>query len=166
MNSTEILTVLRSDQVLSQMIVGVFPIDKIPPPASVPSGFVINLDKHTLPGSHWVALYIDTNSKCEFFDSYGLEPNKQIRNYIEKHFSVLKYNRKCVQKFFTASCGQLCIYFLVWRVRGVPMKTIAQSLELEYSDEFVVGFVNNLFRINTVVYDKEFIVDQICRQMI
>jgi hypothetical protein len=60
----------------------------------------------------------------------------------------------------------MCIYYLVWRARGIPMKTIVQSLQLQYSDEFVVGFVNNLFRTNSVVYDTDFLIDQISKQLV
>jgi hypothetical protein len=92
MNTSEISRVLHRDQVLQQMLIGVFPIDRIPPPTSVPAAFVVNLDTHTQPGSHWVALFIDRNYKCEFFDSYGLEPNKQMLQYINKYFSAFKHN--------------------------------------------------------------------------
>jgi hypothetical protein len=41
-----------------------------------PIGFIVNLDKHTQPGSHWVAVYIDPvkDKSVEYFNSYGEAP--------------------------------------------------------------------------------------------
>jgi hypothetical protein len=48
-------------------------------------GVVFNLDKHYQGGSHWVALYSDLNKKqIYFFDSYGMKPNKEIKELMAK----------------------------------------------------------------------------------
>lgn len=48
-------------------------------------GVVFNLDKHNEPGSHWVSLYcnLDTRIIC-FFDSYGRIPEPEIKDFIAK----------------------------------------------------------------------------------
>ena len=59
-------------------------------------GIVFNLDTHDLNGSHWVALYIDNNSKTiEYFDSVGNPPNKYISRFIK--MINLKLNKILVQ---------------------------------------------------------------------
>ena len=50
---------------------GVYPIDLLPKRQQ--GVYVINLDKHDEPGSHWVAVY-DDGKIGEYFDSYGLPP--------------------------------------------------------------------------------------------
>merc|ERR1711963_1268538 len=39
------------------------------------AALVFNLDPHPLPGSHWVAVYLDFNGSAEYFDSMGLPPD-------------------------------------------------------------------------------------------
>jgi len=101
------------------------------------TALVINLDDCTLPGSHWVSIYIDSNHKCEYFESYNREPNETLKQYMRKYTTNMKYNKKCIQQPLTATCCQLCIYYLVWRSSGVPMKNFVHSLDKSYADEFV-----------------------------
>jgi len=166
MDTNQILSIVRSDQAICQIYHGVFPIDKLPILHSLPAALVINLDDSTEPGSHWVAIYIETKSSCEYFDSYGREPEEKLRTYMNKYASKIKFNKKCIQQPLTATCGQFCIYYLIWRSRGVPLKNIVNSLDKSYADEFVTGFVNKLFKINTVTVDIKFITDQICNNFI
>lgn len=49
MNTTELLNILTSDQVIKQYFVGVFPVDYIPKCNRKPAAFVINLDKRDEP---------------------------------------------------------------------------------------------------------------------
>lgn len=61
-------------------------------------GLVINLDKHTENGSHWVALFTDLNkNQIYFFDSVGKKPGTRIRKFINritKYLYQKKYNKK------------------------------------------------------------------------
>ena len=73
MNTTQI------DKVLSKHVKyfqGIYPIDLLPSTLIKPSIFVVNLDKHYMPGSHWVAVCISDSGYVEYFDSYGLLPYK------------------------------------------------------------------------------------------
>ena len=57
-------------------------------------GLVINLDKHTDGGSHWVGLYSDLNkNQIYFFDSFAKPPGKEIKKFITKIFEYM-YNNK------------------------------------------------------------------------
>ena len=48
-------------------------------------GFVFNLDEHWQSGSHWVALFSDLDkNQIYFFDSYGIRPEKRIRNLVKR----------------------------------------------------------------------------------
>ncbi|EGG18240.1 hypothetical protein DFA_03727 [Cavenderia fasciculata] len=52
--------------------------------------FIMNLDPHNKPGSHWVAVYIDADKdkSVEYYDSFGLEPTddfmKQLKDLIDE----------------------------------------------------------------------------------
>lgn len=147
MDTHEILQILRNDQAVKQVLLGVFPIDQVPPIFYKPAALIVNLDPSHEPGSHWVCMYFDKRGNCDYFDSYGMKPNSMLETYILENASKFKCSSKVVQKPLTSTCGQLCIYYLIWRARGVPMNMILDSLEKRYSDEFITGFVNNLFKV-------------------
>jgi hypothetical protein len=58
-------------------------------------GTVINLDKHTGNGTHWVSLYMNIKEKqIYFFDSYGFKPEKEIREFIAKWANYMSKSDK------------------------------------------------------------------------
>jgi len=84
---------------------------------------------------------LNKNYECEYFDSYGRKPELCILKYISKNSKKIVYNNKCVQELWTISCGQMCLYFLTWRCRGISFKQIIKSM---LSDDFINGFVDYL----------------------
>ena len=71
MDTLQILRALRGLPVASQ---GVFPADMLPMRWTPPATIVANTDPHSQPGSHWVAMYLDNDGHCVYFDSYGVPP--------------------------------------------------------------------------------------------
>ena len=70
---------------------------------------IINLDKSSGPGTHWVAYFKDGKT-VKYFDSFGnLQPPKQIRRYLGEN---LQYNYTSFQRYNTYICGHLCLKFL------------------------------------------------------
>jgi hypothetical protein len=141
MNTIEIIEKIKQDGALKQIFLGVFPADKAPPINVFPAALVLNLDKSSMPGSHWVAIYFTKSGKCEFFDSYGRKPCGLILRYLSDNCSKYTYNNICVQSLWTTYCGHLCLYFLIWRCRGISFKTIIRYL---LDDSFAAGFINSL----------------------
>jgi hypothetical protein len=47
-----------------------------------PRPLVCNTDESTKLGQHWIAIYVDTNGRGEYFDSFGREPDKHLEAYI------------------------------------------------------------------------------------
>ena len=85
-------------------------------------GIVFNLDPHDKDGSHWVALYCDTKkSEINYFDSYGIEPENEIKILINRFFDQLEnLNGKCVieindkrHQYKDSECGVYCLFFLI-----------------------------------------------------
>jgi hypothetical protein len=79
-------------------------------------GIVYNLDPHFKSGSHWVANFIDLKSNtCHYFDSYGMEPPKQIAAFMkwlakQDPNMRLHYNPKRLQ-YKNTECGMYCLLF-------------------------------------------------------
>lgn len=141
MNTIQVLEKVMNDNILKQNFIGVFPVDMLPKIYNVPCSLIVNLDPRRLPGSHWVALYFMKNNKCEYFDSYGRLPDSLILKYISQNANSYTYNNKCVQDFDTISCGHMCLYYLVWRCRGISFKDIVNSM---LNDDFIAGFIDSL----------------------
>jgi hypothetical protein len=141
MNTLEILDKIRNDSVLGHVFVGVFPINLLPKVKHFPAALIINLDSSNLPGSHWVALYFTKRKCCDYFDSYGRKPNISILSYITENTKSYTYNNICVQNLWSTNCGQLCLYFLIWRCRQIKFRQIILSMR---NDDTIAGFVDSL----------------------
>ena len=73
LNNRQLDFLASHDPVLEPFFFGTVPCDKLPrhPDKSKPTGYIVNIDPHYLPGKHWIALW--TNGKtCEVMDSYAL----------------------------------------------------------------------------------------------
>jgi hypothetical protein len=90
-------------------------------------GFILNMDKHNQPGSHWVAVYIDADrGSLEWYNSFG-EPvptdiKAELKAFVEAEFpSVmfkLKENKVKQQSEKSTNCGFFAMKFLLDRFKG------------------------------------------------
>lgn len=84
--------------------------DKLPQKPKKHESGIVNLDKQSGQGTHWVA-YKKNNKKAMYFDSFGnLQPPKEIKKYLNG--CEIKYNYDKYQNYNTVICGQLCLKFL------------------------------------------------------
>ena len=99
-------------------------------------GVVFNLDEHHQSGSHWVALMIDLGQKSiSYYDSNGMEPNKNIKHFIDimldkmrNHFKKeIKYNvnRRAHQRTNT-ECGMFSMMFLINYLKHNNFKKVVE----------------------------------------
>jgi len=66
----------------------------------------MNLDKHYMPGSHWVAVCFSYSGYAEYFDSYGLLPYKiEIVEYLHRHSIFWTFNCHRLRGFTSNVCG-------------------------------------------------------------
>lgn len=96
-------------------------------------GVVFNLDPHYKSGSHWVAMFINSDKKevC-YFDSYGEDPPKEIRKLGKR---ILKQSTELSEKFnnfkgfkfkvcskrhqySNSECGVYSLYFIIELLKG------------------------------------------------
>jgi hypothetical protein len=106
---------------------GVFAADKLPRTLNeLPSSLIVNTHKSSMPGEHWVAIYVNENGFGEYFDSFGMAPYvDEIKDFLN---SVCKdgwtYNTSAIQGLSSIKCGQFCIVFIWFRNLGFTMNQV------------------------------------------
>jgi hypothetical protein len=72
---------------------GVYARNRLPTLLNVPSSLVGNTDPDHRMGLHWVAIYIDANSRGEYYDPTGRPPHESAYvNFMNKHCLHWTYN--------------------------------------------------------------------------
>jgi hypothetical protein len=99
-------------------------------------GLVLNWDTHDRSGSHWVAIFIETedDKNIDYFDSTGDSPkgNKHIFSvlqFLKKQIpgSKIRINKRVHQRENT-ECGVYSIYFIIQRILGNDFKSITDHI--------------------------------------
>jgi hypothetical protein len=107
---------------------------------------VINTDKSSQPGSHWVALFFPSRNRVLYFDSYGVTPtqNGPIAKFLAG-FKHVEPNGFPVQSIVSNVCAAYCVYFIYMCSRGKSLADILSSLShKKNSDAYVREFLLNL----------------------
>jgi hypothetical protein len=92
-------------------------------------GIIFNLDESYKSGSHWVALYSDIkDGKIYYYDSYGIHPEKRIRDFMNRIYKHCKnncYNRNIIlthnkirHQYGGSECGVYSINFILRLLDG------------------------------------------------
>ena len=165
MDDFTINKILLSNKVTKDSFIGVFSPDTLPSYAQT-GYYVVNLDMSQQPSSHCIAIKI-SKSKCknEYFDSYGLGPPTACFKRFMKYNYI--YNSKRLQHSLSTTCAQWCIYYIWRKCQGWNLRNILKPF---YSKDFLINdhvlnlVVNNNFKINRKVIDKEFVKIQIARK--
>ena len=93
--------------------------------------YVINLDKYSDIGTHWIALYIKNNN-IAYFDGFGVEHiPKEIKAFIK--YRSIKANILRIQTYDSIMCGYFSIRFINFMLRG---KTLTEFTNLFSSNDF------------------------------
>lgn len=145
MNSLQVQRALRHIQ---GQTIGVFPADKIPLVWEKPCALVANVDESTKPGSHWIAIYVDSSGNGVFFDSYGLPPAVSHHiDRIRRNCRFYEWNIQQLQSIDSDVCGHFCIDFLFYMSCGytLPMfTTLFSSYDTVRNDKLAVSLYNNI----------------------
>ena len=136
----QIETVLQFE--LGAQFNGVFARDTLP--LNKKNGaYVINFDKNSEPGSHWIAVYVN-DSDVEYFDSFGRKPSfHEILFFLGPTYT---YNSVKLQPMLSKCCGYYCIYFLVMRNRSMTANCVVDILARSDSLFIVKNYVYRKFR--------------------
>jgi len=150
MDTNTLRCIVNCNRILSQVI-RVFSADEIPKRVtSFPIAWIINTDKKSDPGKHWVVFYISSNHEGEFFDNYGQKPSfysDKFQTFFTANNLALLHNDKRLQSEESKTCGHYCIYFLVNRCRGFQMDDIIRTFSNNYNnnDLFVSDVIRSTF---------------------
>lgn len=100
-----------------------FDLDKYP--GKTKFAFVFNLSKHTMPGSHWVSLFVDLENKILFFmDSAGDPIPDEVMALVERIKGQAKVPLKFDQsypmehQYGSTECGMYSLYFIITMLTG------------------------------------------------
>jgi hypothetical protein len=140
MNTTEIDRFIRSDDACHDIFQGVFSIDTLP---KRPHLLVCNTDPSNQPGKHWIALFVDSWGRGEFFDSFGQQPSKFFKDYMNNHCTGWIFNTKQLQSIASTYCGFYCCFYCMLRCRGFDLTRIVNlfGTDTGFNDSIVHGFV-------------------------
>jgi hypothetical protein len=141
MNELQINKILRRHPRTRGVFIRCAPADKIPITDYYPYAAVLNTDKSSRSGQHWVAVYVPSKDVVEYFDSYGDLPNEDIASYLCRYPEV-KRSIQPLQSLFSNVCGQFCIYFVIQRCLGRRYEDIIRLLRrLKDPDKYVAQYV-------------------------
>lgn len=146
-DSDDIKTIADSnlDKTFWKGVVARDTISEIKPNKTKPFGFIFNTDLQSGKGIHWRSMLIDpkaTHRTCEYFDSFGESPNKEIRAQIDDllskvspHKFQFKINRVQTQNNNTETCGWHALKFLHDRsIEKLPFKAATNFNESDVAD--------------------------------
>ena len=144
MDTIQLKQILSFDPYTNSIIKDVCAKNELPVTVNTahPVAFVVNLDANHLPGSHWVAMYID-RLRGEYFDSMGQPPIPECQRLLNQCVSQVHSLEQLQDN--TQVCGQFCIAFLLLRCRGHTFETVIQSLKSPLNDQLVYALVKPYF---------------------
>jgi hypothetical protein len=143
MNSLQIVNVLTNDIFSKKFFKKVYAIDQIPNDNKKykNAAFIINTDKKTGKGEHWLAVFYDKNNNSQFFDSLGFGPEFYgLSEFLLKTSKNSITNKFGVQSFLSEYCGFYSILFIMIRSRNISFQkfleffnedTIKNDLKIE-----------------------------------
>lgn len=151
MNTFDIHSCLSKDPFTKSSFKGVYARDAfLKQKLSKGSMYVCNLDESDETGSHWVAIYLPSATRLEYFDSYGMQPlYPDLQAHLHKTTQHVMSNSVCLQGLNSVVCGQYCICYLTLRARNYDMSEIVKmfaNFDAEQRDHAVYSLINKYFR--------------------
>jgi hypothetical protein len=156
---------MDSDQLRSALVqcipssyeTGVFACDQLNHIRSDQFAFIFNSDTSEKDGTHWLALFKDSDSSIvDFFDSFGkpiqyYANSKFILNFVKNKATSVNRSNLQIQSNWSEDCGQHCLFFLINRVQGSTFQEILlrfSKTNLDKNDEIVKAFYLHNFTKN------------------
>ena len=105
---------------------------------------IINLNKESESGSHWICDRNIDEQHCEYFDSFGLIMAKEIEKYLRTSNKQIIYSGDEIQERNSVLCGYWVLYYLLERQKGISILDILHNSRFDMNNQFV----NHYFLIN------------------
>lgn len=129
-------------------IVGVFSKDRLPQRRSVGS-YYVNMEDHDKGGgTHWIFMRIFPCGSACYFDSFGISPPEQVRDFL-KPFAPFPFSNRQIQDVKSENCGRFCILCDYFFTHQVKKKLKNTDMVAECFDDFL-----NSWSIDTRTNDK------------
>ena len=103
MNDIRLNSSLKRFEPLTNIFIGVLGKNELKA-ASYPFCLISYESNYGTKGTHWVALYFDVAGNCDYFDSYGQLPKKEIQDFMNKHAKSIQVNTKQFQSIESDVC--------------------------------------------------------------
>jgi hypothetical protein len=124
--------------------------------------FVLNLDDHTGPGSHWVAVYCNIDSRkpnfgIYYYDSVADKRDQTVIDFMSRVQSqVMRDHPKTGKRFENransikkqfknSECGMFCIVFLTQCAKNIPFDVICKRMKTD----------DEINKIRDIIYRSE-----------
>ena len=123
---------------------GVYMKDTLPtrPPQKTECG-IVNMNKMSQAGSHWVCYAKFPHSVSIYFDSFGQNVLEEVKRYLktEREFKnnspVIARNTDVVQRINTHVCGHLCLFVLTSMMREhLPYQRVLNILRYGFTQAY------------------------------
>ena len=143
MNTNDISEYLNRDLIGRKIFYCVYPDSKIPKLRLLPTLIVCNTDTSSRPGEHCIVLYVDENGGGEYFDSIGTFATKWFKKFWSVNCIRLIWKEKQLQIVISKFCEHYCIFYFLYRCRGVDVRKVAKMFTTDTSlnDSIVDNFV-------------------------
>jgi hypothetical protein len=164
---------LKSNTFTSRIYCGTFPCDKLKHfklPFSRPCGLIVNFDRSTEPGSHWIALFFDKDKNVDYFDTYArpIKTNKEINRFIQLNGNerVRFLTGASIQDDNSSVCGHYTILFLLCRAKQISftqfVNTFSDQLFSGNYDMVVKKIVNELIDMHKMCAENNICITCYC----
>lgn len=125
----------------------VLSIDTLPKFIShLPFTLIVNMDAHNLPGTHWIAVYIDEHKRGEIFDSLALPTSLPLAKWMNQFTVSWRRNCRSYQHPLSSNCGAFVLYFVLTRPHVSCMEDITKTFSPSFyeNESLVLSFFNCL----------------------
>lgn len=122
---------LKRNPITKETYMGTYASDMIPMLKwQYPHCFCVNTSDSNEEGEHWTAIFVESPTHVEFFDSFGEWPPRSegIMNYLN-NFIKISFNSIQFQSEKSSTCGKYVIYFLHMRNKNYSFNQIIKNLQ-------------------------------------
>lgn len=133
MNTFDIQSNLR--KIHPSLQYNVYAANRLPIHVQTPAYLISNLDPDTQPGSHWIAIHIDSHGVGEYFDTYGRSPTGYHRMFLNRNSKQWNFSNHRIQNEWTSVCGEYCLMYLLYKFNKQRL--------MEFTNQFSSNTLNN-----------------------
>ena len=119
--------------------------DELPPRPKKGMGIIVNMEPHTMGGSHWVCAFFDSKGGY-YLDPFGVPEHETMKAWMEKYPKPIEYQSNDLQHPESSRCGMYCFYFLNELLHGKDIYDVLYRLNQvpsETNEDFIQTYWNS-----------------------